>query len=192
VGSRTFTVPKFSFQEQSVKAPYEQKSTSLSGRKIMGIAKKKRRAALQTAKLRRWKSALLYLEHVDIEEHRQFYARTTKYLLKSKHWDFTLNNGPILAHPNLDGMIRAFNSQCQMRMNRHSHDDVAIERSVIVPLDLGKRQRDFSKHLGRFTHECMLVIKRNFPARSKERERAAKMPEFARRLRNEYSTLTAG
>lgn len=147
---------------------------------------------MRAAKVRRWKKALLYLQHVDAEEHRQFYARTSKYLLKSKYWDFNLNNGPALAHPNLEGMIRAFNSQSKLRMDHHGHDDVAIERSVISPLNLGKRQRDFSKHLGRFTHECMLVIKRNFPAHSKERERAAKMPEFARRLRNEYGALTEG
>src|ERR1044072_1189555 len=120
--------------------------TSSERTKFMGKAKRLRRERSASKQARRWEAAHRYLALVDLDEHRRFYARTTKYLLKPNDWDLDLRSHSQEDHPNLQVMLLEFNRQRRGRMLNLGNPDVTVERSVITALRRGGKRRLIAKH----------------------------------------------
>lgn len=152
----------------------------------MGRKKTGRRKSREFWRAKRWNDVLSYLKIQPSEEHRRFFARAVKHLLRARHWDSRFLADPSLSSPNFLSMVAAFNSQNMNRMRLPTDVEAQLELRVITPINLGNKARSKQGQISRFTVEMMQIIRMHFPASSGEKHRVTSMPDFATKLKKDF------
>lgn len=135
----------------------------------------------------KWADTLNYLNLVPLDEHRRFYARSSKFLLEPDDWNSTLRDPSNDDHANTRSLLIEFNKRNKLAMQSHDRL-VAIERSFAnhYRFPLTSKHRILKKRLWRLTREFMLFVRRKFPASTGEQDRVIGIKAFARIYRSNF------